>query len=79
MVDAYGISGRGVIEIFKEGGGTMPDYGDYVFIYDKEGNEYACPIKSLKGQVKKVDKLTEEEKKKCMNMGEVSDVFSTGG
>jgi hypothetical protein len=79
MADAYDISGSRVIEIFREGGGTMPDYGDYVFIYDKEGNEYACPMKSLKGQVKKVDKLTEEEKKKCMNMGEVSDVFSTGG
>lgn len=57
----------------------MPDYEDYVFIYDKEGNEYACPIKAIKGQVKKVDKLTEEEKKKCLNMGEVSDVFGTGG
>ena len=57
----------------------MPDYGDYVFIYDKEGNKYACPLKSIKGQVKKVEKMTEEEKKKCLNMGEVSDVFSTGG
>ena len=62
-----------------EGGETMPDYGEYVFIYDKEGNEYACPMKAIKGQVKKVEKLTEEEKKKCLNMGEVSDVFSTGG
>ncbi len=57
----------------------MPDHGDYVFIYHKERNEYACPIKAIKGQVMKVDKLTEEEKKKCLNMGEVSDVFSTGG
>jgi hypothetical protein len=49
----------------------MPDYSDYVFIYDKEGNEYACPIKNIKGQVVKTDKLTEEEKKKCLNMGEI--------
>jgi len=68
-----------LLKYFKEGGETMPDYGDYVFIYDKEGNEYACPMKAIKGQIKKVDKLTEEEKKKCLNMGEVSDVFSTGG
>ncbi len=47
----------------------MPDYVDYVFIYDKEGHEYACPIKAIKGQVMKGDKLTEEEKKKCLNMG----------
>ncbi|MDH4232656.1 MAG: hypothetical protein OEW04_11595 [Nitrospirota bacterium] len=57
----------------------MPDYSDYVFIYDKEGNEYACPIKSLKGQVVKTEKLSEEEKKKCLNMGEAVDVFSVGG
>ncbi len=44
----------------------MPDYGDYVFIYDKEGNEYACPVKAIKGQVKKVDKLTEDEKKNAL-------------
>ena len=49
----------------------MPDYGDYVYIYDKEGNEYACPIGSLKGQVKKVDQLSKEEKEKCLNMAEI--------
>jgi hypothetical protein len=49
----------------------MPDYSDYVFIYDKEGNEYACPLKNIKGQVVKTDKLTEEEKKKCLNMAEI--------
>ncbi len=49
----------------------MPDYSDYVFIYAKEGNEYACPLKNIKGQVVKTDKLTEEEKKKCLNMAEI--------
>ncbi|UCE78958.1 MAG: hypothetical protein JSV13_10735 [Nitrospiraceae bacterium] len=49
----------------------MPDYSEYVFIYDKEGNEYACPMNSLKGQVVKTDKLTDEEKQKCQNMGEI--------
>ena len=49
----------------------MPDYSDYVFVYDKEGNEYACPISSLKGQIKSTKELTEEEKKKCLNMGEI--------
>lgn len=54
-----------------KGGVDMPDYSDYVFIYDKEGNEYACPIERLKGQIVKAEKLTEQEKKKCLNMGEV--------
>lgn len=49
----------------------MPDYSDYVFIYDKEGNEYACPISALKGKVKDGKELTEEEKKQCSNMAEI--------
>lgn len=49
----------------------MAGYTDYVFIYDKEGNEYACPYGSIKGQVISADKLTEEEKAKCLNMAEI--------
>ncbi|UCE78954.1 MAG: hypothetical protein JSV13_10715 [Nitrospiraceae bacterium] len=49
----------------------MPDYSDYVSIYDKEGNEYACPLGSLKGQVISTEKLTEKEKEKCLNTGEI--------
>jgi hypothetical protein len=50
---------------------AMPDYSDYVFIYDKQGNEYACPMKNIKGQIIKADKLTKEQKKQCLNMAEV--------
>lgn len=49
----------------------MPDYGELVFIYDKEGNEYACPISALKGQVKDGKELSEEERKECLNMAEI--------
>ena len=49
----------------------MPDYAEYVFIYDKEGNEYACPVSSLKGQVKSTKELSSEEKDKCLNMAEI--------
>lgn len=49
----------------------MPDYSDYVFIYDKDGNEYACPISSIKGQVVKAEKLSDDEKSQCQNMGEI--------
>jgi hypothetical protein len=55
----------------EKGGVIMPDYSDYVFIYDREGNEYACPLGSLRGQVVPAEKLTEEEKQKCLNMGEI--------
>ena len=49
----------------------MADYSDYVFIYDKEGNEYDCPIKALKGNVKDGKELTDEEKKQCLDMAEI--------
>jgi len=55
----------------EKGGVDMPDYSDYVFIYDKKGNEYACPMKNIKGQIIKADKLTKEQKEKCLNMAEV--------
>ncbi len=49
----------------------MAGYDDLVFVYDKEGREYACPIEALKGNVKKKEDLTEEEKKKCLDLNEV--------
>jgi hypothetical protein len=49
----------------------MAGYNDLVFVYDKEGREYACPIEALKGNVKKKEDLTEEEKKKCLDLNEV--------
>ncbi len=41
----------------------LPGYEELVWIYDKEGNEYACPVEAVKGKVKKSKELTEEEKR----------------
>jgi len=49
----------------------MADYGQLVFIYDKEGNEYACPIDALKSNIKDGRELSEEERKECLNMAEI--------
>ncbi len=43
----------------------------YVFVYDNEGSKYACPLGSSKGQVVSAEKLTQEEKQQCLNMGEI--------
>lgn len=46
----------------------MPKYEELVWIFDKDGKEYACPVSAIKGKVKKKDQLTEEEKKKCTDV-----------
>ena len=43
------------------------EYQGMVFVRDKEGKEYACYLKDLK-DLKPADKLTEEERKKCMDI-----------
>lgn len=53
----------------------MTDYAEMVYLKDKEGNEYACPINALKGKIKKQADLTDEEKKKCVDMSEMVDQF----
>lgn len=49
----------------------MLDYAEYVFIFDKQGNEYDCQVSALKAQVKSSKELNEEEQKKCMNIPEI--------
>lgn len=49
----------------------MSGYDDLVFIRDKDGREYACPIDAIKGKLKKKEDLTEEELKKCVDLNEV--------
>jgi hypothetical protein len=36
---------------------------NYVWVKDKAGNEYACPIDALK----KADELSDDEKKACVD------------
>ena len=43
------------------------EYQGMVFVRDKDGKEYACYMKDLK-DLKPADKLTEEERKKCMDI-----------
>jgi len=49
----------------------MAAYEGLVWIYDKDGKEFACPADAIKGKVKKKGELTEEEKKKCMDVNEI--------
>jgi hypothetical protein len=38
-----------------------------VWIRDKDGKEYACTVDNLK-DIKRAEDLSEEEKKKCMDL-----------
>ena len=49
----------------------MPDYEKLVWIYDKDGREFACPVDAIKGKVKKGSELSEDEKKKCTDVNEI--------
>jgi len=49
----------------------MSGYDDLVFVYDKEGREYACPIDAIKGNIKRKDELTDEQLKKCFDLNQV--------
>jgi hypothetical protein len=51
----------------------MPDYSQYIILYDKDGHEYACPIDALKGKVKDGKELSKEEKEKCLDMSQAVD------
>lgn len=50
----------------SEGGG----YESMVWIRDKDGKEYACYLKDVKG-IKTKEELTEEEKAKCMDVSQI--------
>jgi predicted GIY-YIG superfamily endonuclease len=50
--------------IMAEKGGLR----DLVWIRDKDGKEYACSVEALKGNIKKKEELTEEEKARCTDV-----------
>jgi hypothetical protein len=46
------------------------EYNSMVWIRDKDGKEYACYLKDIKGLKAKED-LTEEEKAKCLDTSQI--------
>ncbi|MBM9514154.1 hypothetical protein [Desulfogranum marinum] len=45
-------------------------YESMVWIRDKDGKEYACYLKDVKG-IKAKEDLSEEEKAKCMDVSQI--------
>lgn len=45
-------------------------YESMVWIRDKDGKEYACYLKDVKG-IKTKEELTDEEKAKCMDVSQI--------
>ena len=45
--------------------------GNMVWIRDKDGKEYACSIEALKGNIKKKEELTEDEKAGCTDVSTI--------
>ena len=43
-------------------------FGNLVWVRDKDGKEYACPVESIKGNIKTKEELSEEEKSNCMDV-----------
>ena len=53
-------------EEYNKGG-----YESLVWIRDKDGKEYACSVKALKGNIKEKEELTDEEREKCMDVSQL--------
>ena len=43
-------------------------YESIVWVTDREGREFACPLEAVKGDPNERRDLTEEERAKCMNV-----------
>lgn len=46
-------------------------FGNLVWIRDKDGKEYACSADALKGNIKKKEELTAEEKANCTDVSTI--------
>ena len=53
-------------EMKSDGGG----YESMIWVRDKDGKEYACYVKDVKG-IKTKEELTEEEREKCMDVSQI--------
>jgi len=49
----------------------MSGYESLVWIKDKYGKEYVCPIDALKGDTNDRAELTEEERKACTDVNQI--------
>jgi len=54
-------------ENYQDLDSSQGGYESMVWVRDKDGKEYACYIKDIKG-VKAKEDLTEEEKEKCVDV-----------
>jgi hypothetical protein len=46
-------------------------FGDLVWVRDKDGKQYACSVKALKGNIKTKEELSDEEKKSCTDVSTI--------
>lgn len=46
-------------------------YESLVWVTDRDGKEYACPLEVIKGNLKAKEELTEEEKARCLDVNEI--------
>ena len=50
---------------------TKGGYESLVWIRDKDGKEYACPLEAIKGRVKGKEELTDEERNQCTDVSTI--------
>ena len=50
---------------------TKSGYESLVWIRDKDGKEYVCPLDAIKGKVKEKDELTDEERQHCTDVSQI--------
>lgn len=47
---------------------TLGGFGNLVWVRDKDGREYACPIEALKGNIRNKEELSDEERANCTDV-----------
>ena len=55
---------------YGEVSGGTGGYESMVWVRDKDGKEYACYLKDIKG-IKTKKQLTEEERSKCVDVSQI--------
>lgn len=46
-------------------------YESLVWIRDKDGKEYACPMEAIKGKIKEKQELTDAERAQCTDVSTI--------
>ena len=55
---------------YGEVSGGTGGYESMVWVRDKDGKEYACYLKDIKG-IKTKEQLTEDERSKCVDVSQI--------